>query len=633
MSGIAGILGLRGRRPDPGLIGRLTQAMASQGPDGRGDWAEGPMAMGHVALYATPEAHLDTQPFSGNDGRYVVSFDGRLDNRETLHRTLVLRRPLADLSDAALVLAAWDIWGQDCPAHLLGDFAFAIWDRTSQALFLARDHMGARPLYWAHQQGLWSFASFDEALLCMPGVEGVPDETKLADAIAPGPDVDPRASWLRDVRQVMPGESLQVTADGQVMHRDYWHPVPTPAFEARNEAEYIEAFESVFAEAVRARLRSSTPPAAMVSGGMDTAGLMAMVRRELDRGGISAFHAYSAVSDDPQTCIETRCIHELTRHPGIVTHTLSVPSMQGMVNLQDLLREAWMQPHVTTSSILLPAMMALAAQRQGHKMMLTGVSGDVTLSTPLRYPARYWRQGRPWLAWQACRDAARHNTYLRGTSPLAHWLYCGVLAFLPVSWRLLMRQQMDVLTRKPSMAGALSEAMAQRVNWHARYRETMYRHGRDGGGESAAVKADQVFRWPGLTYGLTGYARVAARYGIEFRDPWADRRVVEFFLRIPLKWQVHQGWTKYLVRRALSGEFPDWLLWRTGKEHLGWHFAHEVMRHQPPLTSALRAEQARLLAPYLGEGNVSRSDELCRDGFLMQTLAGYLRRISTTPRA
>lgn len=631
MSGIAGILCLQGRSSEPRLIAALIESLRTQGPDAQKLWMEGPMSMGCAALHATPEAHLDALPLVSQDGRYVITFDGRLDNRKELHQQLSHERPLRELSDAALLLAAWLAWSENCPNRLLGDFAFAIWDRHAQSLFLARDHLGARPLYYAHRDGRWAFASHDEALLCLPGVRAEVDETKLADVLAPGPDVDPRTSWLRDVKQLMPGECLSITAQGRKTHRDYWAPAHEPTLQLRREEEYLEAFEAVFSEAVRARLRSSTPPAAMVSGGMDSAGLMAMVRRELDRGTCDNFHAFSAISDTPGTCIETRCIQELTDHPGIEAHTVSVPSMQGMVTRDDLLREAAYQVHPTTSSILLPAMMALAAQRNGHKMMLMGVSGDVTLGIPLRYPARYWRQGRLWRAWQESRAAARNNTYLRGTSALGQWLYSGVLAFLPVPWRLLIRQRMNALAGKPPMSQRISAELAERVQWDARNRATLERHGRDGGGESAAIKADEVFRWPGVTYGLTGFARLAARYGLEFRDPWADRRVVEFFLQIPLEWQVRQGWTKYLVRRAFEEELSPELLWRTGKEHLGWHFSQHVLRHTHPLTPEQISEFQTVLAPLVDDTVASKLAD-SSDFLGTLSVAQYLQRIRAASR-
>src|SRR3990167_8666785 len=128
MSGIAGIFHLDGRPADPALLHRMTEAMAHRGPDGAGHWSDGPVALGHRMLWTTPEALQEKQPLTDELGDLCLTLDGRVDNREELRQALEAGGlHLRTDTDAELVLRAYERWGEECPAHLIGDFAFALW--------------------------------------------------------------------------------------------------------------------------------------------------------------------------------------------------------------------------------------------------------------------------------------------------------------------------------------------------------------------------------------------------------------------------------------------------------------------------------------------------------------------------
>ncbi len=148
MSGIAVIWNRNGRPVDRGQLVQMTQLMEHRGPDGARHWVQGPIAIGHRALNTTPEAALDRLPQLDEVAGLCLTFDGRIDNREELKSVLESDRTNVRLeTDAELVLAAYRKWGEECPHHLLGDFAFAIWDESRKQLFCARDHLGVRPFF------------------------------------------------------------------------------------------------------------------------------------------------------------------------------------------------------------------------------------------------------------------------------------------------------------------------------------------------------------------------------------------------------------------------------------------------------------------------------------------------------
>jgi asparagine synthase (glutamine-hydrolysing) len=155
----------------------MSLILAHRGPDGAGLWSEGAVGLGHRMLWTTQESLGERLPMVSKNGRFVLTADARIDNRPEVLAALGLTdRPDGKVSDSALILAAYEIWGVRCPERLLGDFAFVLWDRHQQTLFCARDHFGVKPLYYYYRPGhLFACASEIKALLCLPEVPRVAD--------------------------------------------------------------------------------------------------------------------------------------------------------------------------------------------------------------------------------------------------------------------------------------------------------------------------------------------------------------------------------------------------------------------------------------------------------------------------
>jgi asparagine synthase (glutamine-hydrolysing) len=165
-------------------------------------------------------------------------------------------------TDAELVLGAYRLWGEDSPKHLLGDFAYAVWDERLQRMFCARDHMGARPFYYVCNESIFAFASEDEALLGLPGVSNLPNEELIAQLLVPAfNDFDTQPAWLKDVSALMPAQSLVMDGKGAPRITTYWRLEPGEEQAYASDQACQDAFLAVFGEAVRCRLRSAGPVA------------------------------------------------------------------------------------------------------------------------------------------------------------------------------------------------------------------------------------------------------------------------------------------------------------------------------------------------------------------------------------
>ena len=575
MSAIAGIVSLSGKPIDASLIERLTLSMTARGPDRRQTWQTERVALGHCLLRTTPEALHEEQPMASNDCQLRIVFDGRLDNRSELFRELRARNvAIRDETDPALVLAAYSLWGEKVPERLLGDFAFAIWDGRENKVFCARDHIGNRPCYYVQTADFLAFASEDATLLDVPGVSAAPNDPMVASAYVFGLwRAMTEYSWLQDVRVLMPGRSVTAhLPSGRVAWTTYWAPSTGSMANYSSVEEAMEAFRAVFFEAVRGRLRSNGPPAALLSGGMDSASIAATLCEFQNEGDIGPIHAYSAVHDRPESCVESQKILTLAAVCSDVHHRQSVPSYAGEVDFDAFFSFMYDKSHPVELSVSLVALMCLMAQQNGHRVLMHGASADCCSELGENYAEHYvGRLSLPEL-WRECQQASAHHSYVRGR-PAATLMAAAIIRrLLPTQQRLLWQRGKRHLQPDPITTTPINELLATDIG--ARQRLAALLAANPGAAPFSFASQRRTAIFPlGIVHGLEAYERVAGRAGVEMRDPYADRRVVEFFLALPPELLVRQGWTKYLVRRTFANQLPDNVVWSSDKTHVGrWVF-------------------------------------------------------------
>ncbi|MGE3910879.1 MAG: asparagine synthase-related protein, partial [Chloroflexota bacterium] len=338
MSAIVG-MGYRDGRPvDPGVFGRMMKALAHRG-DGQPDvWPGESVMLGawqqrlQPGLAAAPHAAMQEA------GPFVAVVDARLDNRVELLDALDLDRQPSDvLSDAALVLAAYARWGAACPDRLLGDFAFAIWDRRERQLFCARDHAGVKPFYFATTPDTVAFATEASPLLLVPGVSGRPDDAQIADYLTGDLD-DPAATFFAGVRRLPPGHALVADASGTRTWA-FWTPDAKRELALASDTEYEEAFRAVFTEAVRCRLQDAGPVGAMLSGGLDSSAIACVaagLRPDDAAGGLPVF---SCVFDDAPECDERHYQQLVVRSGRFSPVAVAVDDISPLATFGRLLRQ------------------------------------------------------------------------------------------------------------------------------------------------------------------------------------------------------------------------------------------------------------------------------------------------------
>ena len=399
MSGIAGIINLDDRPAAAAELEQVLAPMTPHAPDVGRTWAAGPAALGHVQLKITPADDRDTQPVNRQD-RVVLTADARLDNRAELTAMASLEgRTLCDrghtgvwpssgaaMPDSELLLAAWEKWGESCVEHLLGDFAFAIWDARERTLFAARDHFGIRPFFYALWDRRFIFASGLRGLLALPGLPRAPNEAMIGDyllSVWDAPD-DPHQTFYRDIYRLPPAHTLTLR-NGRVKLRRYWTLERGREVKLNSDAEYLEAFRELLEQAVTSRLRSGAKAGSCLSGGLDSSAVCSVARQLLpDAEPLAVFFTKSPVPEND----ESKWVKYVVGQGGYELHELGMNSpLFKYEELLDCLGEPYCFDNADQDWTL-----SREAARNGVNVLFSGYFGDAAVDASLNYLLAFTRR-------------------------------------------------------------------------------------------------------------------------------------------------------------------------------------------------------------------------------------------------
>ncbi|ROR35030.1 N-acetylglutaminylglutamine amidotransferase [Inmirania thermothiophila] len=279
MCGICGELRLDGARPDLAALGRMLGELRRRGPDHEGAYEDGPLALGHRRLAIIDLSERAHQPMVDPELGLALVFNGTIYNYPELRRELTrLGYRFFSHGDTEVILKAYHAWGERCVERLHGMFAFGLWDLHARRLFLARDRLGIKPLYYA-RTGRWlRFASNAQALIAAGGLDTEIDPVGLHHQLTLHGVVPAPRTILRGLRKLPPATTLTVEADGAGRERVYWRLEATREGAPRSEAEWEEAVHGALLEAVRRRRAiADVPVGVLLSGGLDSSLLVALL--------------------------------------------------------------------------------------------------------------------------------------------------------------------------------------------------------------------------------------------------------------------------------------------------------------------------------------------------------------------
>jgi len=580
MSGITGLYNLDGRPATDPILRRMTAAVAHRGPDGIRHWLAGPVGFGHLLLQTTPESAHEKQPLTNEDSALCLVVDGRIDNRSELKCVLDSKGlQLRDDTDADLVLRAYECWGEDCPSRLLGDFAFAIWDARKKQLFCARDCVGVKPLYYHRSASLFAFASEIRALLALDAVPRRLNESRVADFLVEEMDREEEAStFYQDVQRLPAGHSLTVSP-GRFALRDYWDLKAPPVLKLGSLREYGEAFREIFVEAVRCRLRSTHPVGSTLSGGIDSSSVVCTVRELLSADLKQPLHTISLVDADKSKCGETPYIREVLRGGRLTPHIVRSDQLSPMSEQMADSDEPFEIFTYFTNWFGFAA-----ARKAGVRVLLDGISGD-HLIPPYTYLSTLLRSRQ----WKILRQELAFGSREFGESRFSILRTHGLAPMLPALFELWRRLR----GRKPRPhpeGSCINPEFALRTGVPERLelkRRKLWAASRDIG---------TLHAWS-FTCGILPFffehsGRLAATLGVEARHPFSDRRVIEFFLSLPLHTKTYSPLPKRVIREGMLGILPEMVRSRTTLAHPGAAFMTSLLKQDPVLLVPQQFRQA-----------------------------------------
>ena len=285
MCGIAGEVRNDGRLPDVAAVGRMVDSMGSRGPDGAGVWSAGPIALGHRRLAIIDLSGRGHQPMVDAELGLAVVFNGCIYNHRELRRELeAAGHRFVSTSDTEVLLKGWREWGEGLVDRLAGMFAFAVAERDTGRVVLARDRLGVKPLYLAEVDGALRFGSTVPAVVAGGEVDTAVDPVALHHyltfhAVVPAP-----RTLLAGVTKLPPATILVVEPDGHRREREYWNPwvdgPPAAAPSGDDPISWQEAVEAALRKAVRRRLVADVPVGVLLSGGLDSSLIVALLAEE-----------------------------------------------------------------------------------------------------------------------------------------------------------------------------------------------------------------------------------------------------------------------------------------------------------------------------------------------------------------
>jgi asparagine synthase (glutamine-hydrolysing) len=279
MCGICGELKLDGHAPDVTLLPKMLAQLARRGPDHEGIWSDGPLLFGHRRLSVIDLSDRSNQPMVDHESGLALVFNGAIYNYRELRRELQSRgHHFFSVGDTEVILKAYAEWGEQCVERLIGMFAFALWNLRERTLFLARDRLGIKPLYYSRTAHTFRFASNSQALLAAPDVSTAIDPVGLHHQLTLHAVIPAPRTILQGIRKLAPATTLTIDASGHERSRVYWRLNAQRPVQPRTEAEWTQAVHDALRLAVRRRLDiADVPVGVLLSGGLDSSLLVALL--------------------------------------------------------------------------------------------------------------------------------------------------------------------------------------------------------------------------------------------------------------------------------------------------------------------------------------------------------------------
>jgi asparagine synthase (glutamine-hydrolysing) len=555
--GIAGIVYFDGRKAEKTLLKRMTDAIAHRGPDGEGHLLSGPVGLGHRRLSIIDLSASGHQPMSNEDGSVWITYNGEIYNFRELRKELEEEgHVFRSRTDTEVVIHAYEQWGFECLHRFNGMFAFGLWDEKKRALWLVRDRLGVKPLFYCRLPHSLLFGSEIKAILGDSEVDRSIDFEAMAYYLALNYTPAPY-SLFSNVRQLRPGHYVIAETCGRVRDVQYWDLVfKEYGWDERKEQEYTEEFSALLEDSIRLRLVSDVPFGAFLSGGIDSSAVAYWMSRHLSMPVKTFTVGFGEPSFD-----EIVFARQAAERIGSDHHERLVRADAAAV----LPKLVWHAEEPTADSSMVAVYYLAEETRKSVKMVLSGDGADEILAGYETYQAYYLlRLYRALPAWLRRRFVMPLVDLIPVSDAKVSWDF-KLRRFVKgaelnpedahATWRMIFDAdaRAKLLAPVSDMPGVKADAidLYRRAFSQTNAKDPLNR----------MLYVDTRFYLPNDM--LVKVDRMTMAHGLEAREPFLDYRLVEYAASVPPYLKLRDiRHKKFLLKAAMEHKLPPSIIWR-----------------------------------------------------------------------
>ncbi|HHT7236943.1 asparagine synthase (glutamine-hydrolyzing) [Bacillus sp. JJ927] len=522
------------------IVTKMAETLAKRGPDDNKVWIKGNVAFGHKRLIVVdPEGGKQPMTCLKDETSYAICYNGELYNTEDIRKELLRRGyTFKGHSDTEVLLASYIEWKEECVDHLNGIYAFAVWDEKNERVFIARDRLGVKPLFYKYDSGRLLFGSELKAILAHPDVKAEVTLEGLSEIFGLGPSRTPGHGIYAGIQELRPGHAMTFSKDGLCIWR-YWN-VESKKHEDSFE-ETVEKTRFLLQDAITRQLVSDVPLCTFLSGGVDSSAITAIAAKEYERSGKGQLHTYSVDYEDNEKYFKANAFQPNSDAPfiNLMTETFQTIHHRCVISNEQLAQ------YLTEAVLVrdLPGMADIDSSllwfcREIKQDFVVGLSGECADEIFGGYPWFYREDDLQSSAFPWMRSTEAREQLLKK------------------EWRNKLNLQQYV---------------------QQRYEESIQEVPILEGESPLEAKRRQLFYlnmvWF-MTTLLDRKDRMSMGASLEVRVPFADHRLVEYAWNIPWEMKMYKNREKGLLRKALEGLLPNDILYRKKSPYPKTHNPH-----------------------------------------------------------
>jgi asparagine synthase (glutamine-hydrolysing) len=540
MCGIAGIVN---RNPTINInieIQKMLDVIIHRGPDGQGVFVESNLALGHRRLSIIDLSNNAAQPMAYND-KYVMVFNGEIYNFIEISLQLKEKGYLFSTnSDTEVILASYDHWGESCVEHFNGMWSFAIYDKEKQILFCSRDRFGVKPFYYTFHKGNFYFSSEIKQLLSL-GIEAIANRKILMDYLILGMEEHKNETFFEGIIKLPASHSLIYNlADHTIKQFSYYTLSPNPEFSNLSEVDAIALFNNELYRSINYRLRSDVKVGTCLSGGLDSSYIASLASLEYSKRTNKQFTAITAQSSDKSND-ETHYAKIIVDKYALDWHVIEPTTDNFKSQLTQIIKGQ--EEPFGSPSIFMQYHVMQTSKEIGCTVLLDGQGGDESLLGYERYFAPYI-QSLPFIKWPKAIINSSSNSRIGVIKTIKYLIYFGNSRIRKNH----IKKKMNFLNKK-----AFDCADFSLINEISKAGKDIHK-----------LQLLELTKTQ-LPHLLRYEDRNSMMNSIETRLPYLDYKLVELMISLPTQLKIHNGWTKYILRKSSDGVLPESIAWRKNK--------------------------------------------------------------------